>query len=169
MGPRIVGLAALLARRQGVAAGQALLKKGSAWLADPANEGTRQALVEQLRSGAERAGGTAARLGSRLAQEVEKRRVSAAAWERDLMALRYEVADMAPGPIRDAALDAYVAQVSAAVHLIGGARRPGRARADVARALAAEERMLRTERLGSAERRRAIDAVHSAQAACAVR
>ncbi len=127
MGPRLVGLAAILARRQGAAAAQALLRKGNAWMADPGNDAARQALVEQLRVGAEKAGGTAARLAARLAKEIDKRRVSVGAWERDLMALRYEVADMAPGPVRDAALDAYAAQVSAAVHLIGGAGNPARA------------------------------------------
>ena len=85
------------------------------------------------------------------------------------MALRYEIADMAPGPVRDAAIDAYAAQVSASVHLIAGSNRPVRARADVMRALAAEERMLRGERLGAQERRRAIDAVTAARAACAAR
>lgn len=169
MGPRLVGLAAILARRQGAAAAQALMRKGSAWMADPSNDAARRALVEQLRTGAERAGGTAARLGARLAKEVEKRRVSVAAWERDLMSLRYEVADMAPGPVRDAALEAYAAQVSAAVHLIGGSNSPSRARAEVLRALDAEERMLRGERLGADERRRAIDAVIAARAACAGR
>ena len=169
MGPRLVGLAAILARRQGAAAAQALLRKSSAWMADPANDAARQALVEQLRTGAERAGGTAARLSARLAKEVEKRKVSVGAWERDLMSLRYEVADMAPGPVRDAALTAYASQVSASVHLIAGAGNPERARADVLRVLAAEERMLGSERLGADERRRAIDAVTAARAACAAR
>ena len=49
MGPRIVTLAALLARRQGPAVAEALLRTGRAWLADPANEGTKQALLTQLR------------------------------------------------------------------------------------------------------------------------
>jgi hypothetical protein len=169
MGPRLVGLAAILARRQGAAAAQALLRKGSAWMADPANDGARQALVEQLRAGAEKAGGTAARLGGRLAREIERRTVSVAAWERDLMSLRYEVADMAPGPVREAAIDAYVAQVSAAVHLISGGTNPTRARVEVMRALAAEERMLASERLGADERRRALAAVAAARAACAER
>ena len=169
MGPRLVGLAAILARRQGAAAAQTLLRKGSVWMADPSNDAARQALVEQLRVGAEKAGGTAARLSARLAREVDKRRVSVGAWERDVMSLRYEVADMAPGPVRDAALGAYAAQVSAAVHLIAGAGNPDRARADVLRALAAEERMLRGERLGAGEKQRALDAVAAARAACAAR
>jgi hypothetical protein len=169
MGPRLLGLAAILARRQGTAAAQALLRKANAWMADPLNDAARQALVEQLRVGAERAGGTAARLGARLAKEVEKRRVSVGAWERDVMSLRYEVADMAPGPVRDAAIDAYVAQVSAAIHLVNGSNRPGQARTEVMRALAAEERMLRGERLGAVDRGRALDAVNAARAACAAR
>lgn len=169
MGPRLVGLAALLARRQGAVAAQALMRRGSAWLADPANEEARQALVDQLRAGAEKAGGAAGRLGARLAREVERRRVSVAAWERDLMSLRYEIVDMAPGPVREAALDAYVAQVSAAVHLISGGADPGRARIEVARALQAEERMLAGERLSAGERRRASAAVAAAREACAAR
>ncbi len=165
MGPRLVGLAAILARRQGAAAAQALMRKGSAWMADPANDAARQALLDQLRVGAGRAGGTAARLAARVSKEIERRRVSVGSWERDLMSLRYEVADMAPGPVRDAALDAYAAQASAAVHLVGGAK----ARDEVLRALGAEERMLATERLGVDERRRAIDAVVAARAACTAR
>ena len=61
--------------------------------------------------------------------------VSVAAWERDLMSLRYEIADMAPGPMRDAAINAYVAQASAGVHLIATPGRPETrpARGDAAR------------------------------------
>ena len=113
MGPRLVGLAAILARRQGAAAAQTLLRKGGVWMADPSNDAARQALVEQLRVGAGQAGGHRGPLSARLAKEIDKRRVSVGAWERDLMSLRYEVADMAPGPVRDAALGAYAAQVSA--------------------------------------------------------
>lgn len=167
MGPRLVTLAALVARRQGPVVAQALLRSGRAWLADPANEGTKQALLAQLRSAAEIAGGTAAAMSARLAREVEKRRVSVAAWERDLMSLRYEVADMAPGPVRDAALEAYAAQAAAAIHLVTAARDVERARAQVLGALDAEERMLRAERLGADEKRRAILAVALARRACA--
>lgn len=167
MGPQIAALATLIARRQGAAAAQALLRRGAAWMADPANEQARDALVEQLRTGAERAGGAAGRMAARIAKEIEKRRVSVSAWERDVMALRYEIADMAPGPVREAALDAYAAQVGAGVHLVRGATRPGQARADVLRALDAEARMLRTERLAEAERARAMAAVAAARAACA--
>lgn len=169
MGPRLIALAALLARRQGPAVAQALLRTARAWLADPANEGTKRALVSQLRTAADMAGGTAGRLSARLAREVDTRKVSVQAWERDLMSLRYEVADMAPGPVRDAALDAYAAQASAGIHLIAGARRPTQARAQVLGALESEERMLRTERLGAAERERATAAVVAARVACAGR
>lgn len=167
MGPQLAALATLIARRQGAAAAQILLRRGAAWMADPANEQTRGALVEQLRIAAERAGGAAGTMAARIAKEVEKRRVSVSAWERDVMALRYEIADMAQGPVREAALDAYAAQVGAGVHLVRGAARPGQARTDVLRALDAEARMLRTERLGAQERERAMAAVAAARAACA--
>jgi len=167
MGPRLVSLAALLARRQGAAAAQALLQNGRAWMADPANDATKQALLVQLRGYAEVAGGTIGQVSAKLARDVEKRRVSVSAWERDLMAMRYEVVDMAPGPVREAALDAYVAQASAGVHLIASASKPQQARVGVIRALDAETRMLRTERLSADERRRAMDAVAAARATCA--
>lgn len=166
MGPRIVTLAALLARRQGPAVAEALLRSGRAWLADPANEGTKQALLTQLRSAADVAGGTASTLSARIAREVEKRKVSAAAWERDLMALRYEIADMAPGPVREAALGAYAAQARAGVHLITGARDREKARREVLAALEAEARMLRRERLSSDERAAAEAAVADSRRAC---
>lgn len=167
MGPRLVSLAALLARRQGAAAAQALLQSGKAWMADPANESSKQALLTQLRQYAERAGGTVGQVSAKLARDVEKRRVSVASWERDLMAMRYEVVDMAPGPVREAALAAYVAQASAGIHLVNSASKPQQARIDVIRALDAEERMLRGERLSADERRRALEAVVATRAACA--
>ena len=167
MGPRLVSLAAVLAKRQGAAAAQSLLQSGRAWMADPANESSKQALLVQLRQYAERAGGTVGELSAKLYRDVEKRRVSVASWERDLMAMRYEVVDMAPGPVREAALAAYVAQASAGIHLINSASTPQQARIDVLRALEAEERMLRGERLSGDERRRALDAIAAARAACA--
>ena len=169
MNARLLALAALLARKQGAAAAKALLRQGQAWMADPANDATRQALIEQLRVLAERTGGAIGRMSTRLAREVERRKVSVGAWERDLMSLRYEIADMAPGPMREAAIDAYVAQVSAGVHLIGSASKPDRARIEVLRALEAEERMLGRERLSADELRRTLAAVAAAQAACAGR
>ena len=47
-------------------------------MADPANEATKRALVEQLTGLAQKAGGAAGRLSSRLAREVERRKVSVA-------------------------------------------------------------------------------------------
>jgi hypothetical protein len=166
MGPRLFALAALIARRQGPKVARLLLLKAQAWLADPANEQTKQALLAQLRSIAEVAGGAAGRMSARLAREVEKRRVSVGAWERDLMGLRYEIADMAPGPMRAAALAAYTAQARAGVHLIGDAKRPDEARRQVVAALRAEARMLRGDRLSGAEREQALAAVEDALAAC---
>lgn len=168
MNARLLALAAMLARRQGAAVAKLLLQQAQAWMADPANDATKRALVLQLQGIAVRAGGAAGMLSARLAREVDRRRVSVAAWERDLMSLRYEIADMAPGDMRDAAIDAYVAQASAGVHLIDDPARPEQAR-DVIRALEAEERMLRSERLTAGERRRAVDAVAAARAACAER
>jgi hypothetical protein len=165
---KLIALAAMVARKQGAAMAKMLLREAQAWMADPANDVARRALVEQLRGVAEKAGGAAGRLSARLAKEIDRRKVSVAAWERDLMSLRYEIADMAPGPIRDAALGAYVAQASAAVHLIDDPGRPEQVR-DVVRALEAEQRMLASERLTREERRRAIDAVAAARAACAER
>lgn len=167
MGPRLVSLAALLARRQGAAAAQSLLRSGRAWMADPANDATKQALLVQLRDYGERAGGMVATMSAKIARDVERRKVSVAAWERDLMAMRYEVVDIAPGPVRDAALDAYVAQARAGIHLIATASKPTQARVDVIRALDAEARMLRGERLSADERRRALEAVAATRAACA--
>jgi hypothetical protein len=165
MGPRLFALAALIARRQGPKVARLLLLKAQAWLADPANEQTKQALLAQLRSIAEVAGGAAGRMSARLAREVEKR-VSVGAWERDLMGLRYEIADMAPGPMRAAAVTAYTAQARAGVHLIGDAKRPDEARRQVVAALRAEVRMLRGDRLSGAEREQALAAVEDALAAC---
>jgi hypothetical protein len=166
MGPRLVALAALLARRQGPKVARLLLLRGQAWLADPANEQTKQALLAQLQSIAEKAGGAAGRMSGRLAREVEKRRVSPAAWERDLMSLRYDIADMAPGPMRAAAIAAYSAQARAGVHLIADAKRPDEARRQVIAALRAEQRMLRGDRLSAAEREQALAAVEEALVAC---
>jgi hypothetical protein len=166
VGPRLFALAALLARKQGPKVARLLLLKAQAWLADPANEETKQALIAQLRTIADKAGGAAGRMSARLAREVEKRKVSPAAWERDLMALRYAIADMAPGPMREGAIAAYATQARAGVHLIGDAKRPEEARRQVVAALRAEQRMLRGERLSSAERERALAAVEEALAAC---
>jgi hypothetical protein len=166
VGPRLFALAALLARKQGPKVARLLLLKAQAWLADPASEETKQALIAQLRTIADKAGGAVGRMSARLAREVEKRKVSPAAWERDLMGLRYEIADMAPGPMREGAIAAYATQARAGVHLIGDAKRPEEARRQVVAALRAEQRMLRGGRLSSAEREQALAAVEEALAAC---
>jgi hypothetical protein len=166
MGPRLFALAALLARRQGPKVAKLLLLKAQAWLADPANEEAKQALLLQLRTIAEKTGGAVGRTSARLAREVDKRKVSPAAWERDLMGLRYEIADMAPGPMRAAAITAYATQARSGVHLIGNARRPEEARRQVVAALRAEARMLRGDRLSAGERAQALAAVEDALAAC---
>jgi hypothetical protein len=167
VGARLYALAALLARKQGPKVARLLLLKAQAWLDDPANEEAKRALIAQLRTVAEKAGGAVGRMSARLAREVEKRKVSPAAWERDLMSLRYEIADMAPGPMREAAIAAYATQARAGVHLIGDARRPEEARRQVVAALRAEQRMLRGDRLSAAERERALAAVEEALASCA--
>jgi hypothetical protein len=161
MGPRLIGLASLVARRQGAAAARALLRSGQRWMADPANEEAKQALLQQLRGAAELAGSAAGRLSVRLAREIERRRVSVGAWERDLMSLRYEIADMAPGPVRDAAVTAYANQARAGVTLV----RDERTRREVLDTLDAELRMLAGERLSADERATAESAVTEARAA----
>jgi hypothetical protein len=116
---------------------------------------------------ARRHGVAAARaLAPRLARELERRRgVSVAAWERDLMRLRYEIADMAPGPVRERALAAYGRQARSGVHLIGSAARPDEARRQVLAALRAEARQLASERLSASERQAALAAVDEAREA----
>lgn len=114
-------------------------------------------------------GGTAGGVASRLAGEITRRKgTSPATWERELMSLRYEVVDMAPGPVREAALDAYAAQAWAGVSLVGAAPsgRVARVRRRVVTALGTEGELLRTERLSHQERRRASEAVEAARAAC---
>jgi hypothetical protein len=163
---RLLALAAFLARRYGVKAVSALARSANAWLADPANEAAKQQLVAQLTEWSRVATGGAARTAAALAQQVDKRKVSTGAWERDLMDLRYELAEIEPGPIREGAIRAYEAQLRAGVHLISGARSPGRAREEVLAALRAEATMLRRERLTGDERERLLAAADAAIAAC---
>ncbi len=82
------------------------------------------------------------------------------------MGLRYEIADMAPGPTRQSALIAYASQARAGVHLITDAKRPDDARRQVVAALRSEQRMLRGDRLSPVERERALAAVADALTAC---
>jgi hypothetical protein len=163
---RLLALAAFLARRYGVKAVSSLARSANAWLADPANEAAKQQLVAQLREWSRVASGGASRTAAALAWQVEKRKVSTGAWERDLMDLRYELPSLEHGPIRQGAVRAYESQLRAGVHLISGARSPERTREEVLAALRAEATMLRRERLTDDERARLLAATEAAIAAC---
>jgi hypothetical protein len=163
---RLLIFAAFLARRYGVKAVSSLARSANAWLADPANEAAKAQLVEQLRDWSRVATGGASRTAAVLAQQVERRKVSTGAWERDLMDLRHELPGIEPGPIRDGAVRAYEAQLRAGVHLISGARSRERAREEVLAALRAEATMLQRERLTGEERERLLAATDAAIAAC---
>lgn len=159
----------MLARRYGPRAVTLLLATARAWLADPANERKRAEVVDQLDGWSRRVGGGAGGLASRLAREITRRKdVSPATWERELMSLRYEIVDMSPGAVREAALEAYTAQAWAGVSLVGAApaARTARVRRRIVTALGTESELLRTERLSHEERRRATEAVETARAAC---
>lgn len=148
-----------------------LARSGRAWLADPNNEEKRAQLVGQLRHWSDRAGGALGVSAQRLAGEIDRRRkVSVGGWEQELMSLRYEIVDLAPGPVRAAALEAYSAQAWTAPELVAAAPagRVSRTRQRVVAVLATEERLLRTERLSHDERRHALEAVGGAQRACYV-
>lgn len=166
LSPRMIALAMLLGRKYGRPAAQALARSAQEWMADPANEEARERLVTQLRSWSTTLGGAAGRSAQALARQVERRKVTVAAWERDVMELRYELPELPDGPVREAALRAYESQVRAAVHLVGSAHRTERAREQVLAALRAEERMLAEERLPAHQRQQAIAAVQAAMAAC---
>jgi hypothetical protein len=164
---RLLALGVFLARRYGPAAASTLARTANAWLADPANGEKKRRLVEALGQWSQTATGRAASTAAALARQVELRRVSPAAWERDLMDLRHELPAIPRGPERDAATRAYEAQLRAGVHLISGARRPERAREEVLAALRAERAMIARERLGDRERERLMVAVDATSAACA--
>ena len=163
---RLLALGLLLARRYGVAAVAALARSANAWLADPANDAKRQELVGALRDWSRKAQGAAGRTAATLAQQVERRKVSTAAWERDLMDLRHDLPGIPHGPARDGALRYYESQLRGGVHLIAHARSPARAREEVLAALRAEGAMLHRERLTDEERERLLAAVGSAVVAC---
>jgi hypothetical protein len=159
-------LAVMLTRRHGRAAVAMLVLTGRAWLADPNNDRKRAALVAQLRVWSAKTGDAAARTAGRLAGQIERRRMSIGSWERELMTLRYEVLDLPPGEVREAALDAYAIQAAAAGRLVAGATRPSTARRKALAALNAEEAMLRGDALSDLERARALEAVERARVAC---
>jgi hypothetical protein len=159
-------LVATLARRHGRTAVAMLVVTGRAWLADPNNDRKRAALVAQLRIWSAKTGEGAARTAGRLAGQIERRRMTIGAWERELMNLRYEIVELPPGAVREAALDAYAIHAAAAGRLVAGATRPSTARRKALAALHAEEAMLRGDPLSDLERTRAIEAVERARVAC---
>jgi hypothetical protein len=166
VGPRLATLTALLARRYGPTAARKLSTAARTWLADPANEPKQRALEAQLRGWADTAGGMAAALASRLAAEVDRRSPAADAWERDLMALRADLADAPRGPDREAALRAYVARTGVGARIVFASEGREEARRKVLAALDAEAGMLRRERLSPEEREACRRAVDRARAAC---
>lgn len=124
-------------------------------------------LAGQLRLWARRIGGRGGRAADRLARDVERWRPSPGAWERELVALRRERADLAGGPVRAAAIDAYLAQLGGAEGVVARAREPGRVRRRILKVLAGEESSLaREERLSHGEERRILAALEVARAAC---
>jgi len=162
----LLQLTLVIGRRLGPAAAAALLGAARAWLADPANEHQRQRLIATLRDLSIRAGGQAGRMAQAAARQVESRRRSLAAWEREMMALRHEVVEHPSGPVRAAALEAYLLQISAGPRLVAEAHRPADARRAVLRALDDETRSMAADPLGPEERRRALEAVEDARAGC---
>jgi hypothetical protein len=166
VGPRIVGLAAVLARRYGPWAAARLARAGQAWIAQPENAERREELVAQLRIWAERASGAAAATAARLADDVgTKRRLSVAAWERDLIARRmdFEVAEAGPG--REAALVAYAVEAEASVSILDEAPREQKLE-EIEETFVAERGMLKTSGLPPADRDRALRAIDRSLAAC---
>ena len=166
MSLRLLRLIVWLMRRHGKAAVAVLALSARAWLEDPSNEGKRRALVGNLRDWSRRAGGSAGRSAAKLAQQIERRRATIGAWERELLGLRYEIADLAHGAARDAALEAYAAHAAAGAHLVEVASRPAKARRRVLAALASEAALLPGDGLTAVERERALEAIERAQVAC---
>lgn len=137
------------------------------WLSDRGDTDARGALVRQLRLWGRRAGGRGGRAAHRLARDVERWQPSPGAWERELVALRREREDLTGGPVRAAAVDAYLAQLGGAEGVVSRAREPGRVRRRALKVLAAEETALvAEERLSSGEERRILAALENARAAC---
>lgn len=99
-----------------------------------------------------------------LAAQVEARRRGVGAWEREMMQLRYEVAEMPSGDVRSAAFDAYLAQVGWARETVAAAGKPVDARRQVLTALETEAAAVRREAFGPDERRRAMEAIEETRA-----
>ena len=84
-----------------------------------------------------------------------------------MVALRRERRDLPSGPVRAAAVDAYVAQLAGAEGVVARAKDPGRVRRRTLRALSVEESALPGEaRLTGGEERRIVAAIEAARAAC---
>ncbi|MEQ8833235.1 MAG: hypothetical protein RIB67_02175 [Miltoncostaeaceae bacterium] len=158
---RLAALGLVLVRRYGMRAAGQFVRAAQEWVSDPANEPAKQRLIQQLGEWGRRAGGATARTAEVLQRQVEKRKVSVGAWERDLMDLRHELPGLRRGYPREAAIRAYESQVRAGVHLIAHARSPARAREEVTAALRAEIGMLRRERLEPAEEGRLVGAAQT--------
>lgn len=166
MGPRIAGLAATIARKYGPWAAAKLARAGQAWIADPENLARRDELVAQLRAWSEKASGTAAATASRLADDVgAKRRLSVAAWERDLMEKRMDLERASSPPRREAALVAYAEEAEAAVSILDEAPREQKM-IEIEETFVAERGMLRSSGLSPDDKARALRAVDRALAAC---
>ena len=137
------------------------------WLSDRSDDDARVKLVRQLRSWAGRTGGRGGRAADRLARDVARWQPRPGAWERELVALRREREELPGGPVRSAAVNAYLAQLAGAEGLVARAREPGRARRRTLRFLASEQEALAHEaRLSTVEERHIIAALESARAAC---
>ena len=161
--PRVLGVAAIVARRGGRAAALALAAEARDWLADPANEPARARASAGLRDLAGRAGTGAGRAVDLVAGEVERRRSRVSDWERELLRRRYAAVDTAPGPARAVAVDAYLVQAGLARRVVDGAPDRRDARRRVMAAIGAEERMMRRERLPAADRTRGLAALEGAR------
>lgn len=156
----------MLARKYGPWAVARLARAGQAWIAQPENAARRDELVAQLRAWADRASGAAAATAARLADDVgTKRRLSVAAWERELIARRMELEAAASAAQREAALVIYAEEAEAAVAILDEAPREQKL-IEIAETFAAERGMLRSSRLPHDVRDRATRALERSLAAC---
>jgi hypothetical protein len=163
--PLLIRIVGMIARRLGPAAAATLLAAGRAWLANPENDDARAALAHQLRTLGGRAGGSAGRVAGGLARQVERRKVSVGSWEREVMSLRYEVAELASGPLRAAAFDAYLAQLAMGPLVVARAAQAD-TRRQVLLAFDNEARAIAREALGPDERRRALEEIDAGREGC---
>jgi hypothetical protein len=140
----------------GPEAAEALLATAMAWMSDPANSRARDRLAGALADLSRRSGGLTASMAGVAAAVVGTPRLSAGAWERELMAARYAIPRHPSGEARAAALEAYLALCEAAPEVVANARHQRRAERDVLMTLQLEARMLNTEALGPRERHLAV-------------